>query len=70
MDKFYVKNFILHAVFQSAQHLYEKRKGSGSVPLTNGSGWLKNMRILLFRIPNTAWRANVLAQSSADRFGE
>ncbi len=33
-------NFILQALFQSAQHLYEKREGSGSgpVPLTNGSG--------------------------------
>ncbi len=25
--------FILHALFQSAQHLYEKREGAGSVPL-------------------------------------
>jgi hypothetical protein len=32
-------NFILQALFQSAQHIYEKREGSGSgsVPLTNGS---------------------------------
>ncbi len=31
--------FILQALFQSAQHLYEKKEGSsaGSVPLTNGS---------------------------------
>jgi hypothetical protein len=29
--------FILQALFQSSQHLYEKREGSGSVPLTNGS---------------------------------
>ncbi len=31
-------NFILKAVFQSAQQLYEKREGSGagSIPLTNG----------------------------------
>ncbi len=37
MLKFYG---ILHALFQSAQHLYEKRKGSGAgcVPLTNGAG--------------------------------
>jgi hypothetical protein len=45
---------VLQAIFQSAQHLYEKREGSGaeSVPLTNefGSGRPKNMRI---RIPNT-----------------
>jgi hypothetical protein len=26
------------ALFQSAQHIYEKREGSGSVPLNNGSG--------------------------------
>ncbi len=45
------KNFILQALFQSAQHLYEKREGSRS--LTNGSGRPKNMRI---RIPNTAHR--------------
>ncbi len=29
---------MLQALFQSAQHLFEKREGSGSVPLTNGSG--------------------------------
>ncbi len=28
----------MQALFQSPQHLYEKREGSGSVPLTNGSG--------------------------------
>jgi hypothetical protein len=44
------KIFILQALFQSAQHLYEKREGSGSIPLTNGSGRLKNMRI-----PNTVF---------------
>jgi hypothetical protein len=45
------------ALFQSAHHLYEKRRegsiaGSGSIHLTNGSwsGKPKNMRI---RIPNT-----------------
>jgi hypothetical protein len=47
-----VLNFILQALFQSTQHLYEKREASGagygSVPLTNGSGSgrPKNMRIL------------------------
>jgi hypothetical protein len=44
----FCKNFILQALFQSAQHIYEKRKGSGSgfVPLNNGSGSgrPKNMR--------------------------
>ncbi len=38
-------NFILQAFFQSAQHIYEKREGSGvgcgSVPLTNRSGFWK-----------------------------
>ncbi len=42
---------------QSAQHIYEKRKGSGagSVPLTNGSGSVrpKNMR---FRSPTLSFR--------------
>ncbi len=28
----------LQALFQSAQHIYEKKEGSGSVHLTNGSG--------------------------------
>jgi hypothetical protein len=52
------------ALFKSAQHLYEKREGSGArsepVPLINGSGSgrPKNMRILRnllirIRIPNT-----------------
>jgi hypothetical protein len=38
--KFVSSNFILQPLFQSAQHLYEKRKisGSGSVLVTNGSG--------------------------------
>jgi hypothetical protein len=61
------KNFllksILPALFQFAQHIYEKREGSGSgsesvapVPLTNGSGsWRpQNMRNLRIGIPNTA----------------
>jgi hypothetical protein len=36
----FVLNFILQALFQSDQHIYEKREGSGagSVPLTNGPG--------------------------------
>jgi hypothetical protein len=46
----------LQALFQSAQHLFEKREGSGpgSVPLTNrnGSGRPKNMRS---RISNTVF---------------
>ncbi len=28
----------MQAIFKSAQHIYEKVEGSGSVPLTNGSG--------------------------------
>ncbi len=53
LKKSFVLNFILQVLFQSAQHIYEKREGSGSgaVPLTNGSGRHKNIRI---RIPNTA----------------
>ncbi len=53
--KFFVKilcyNFILQALFQSPQHLYEKREGSGSgsIPWTNGSGYERTMWI---RIPN------------------
>jgi hypothetical protein len=43
--KFCVKNIVLQALFQSAQHIYEKWEGSGS-----GSGRPQNMRI---RIPNT-----------------
>ncbi len=38
--KFCVKNIVLQALFQSAQHIYEKREGSGAgsgtAPLTNG----------------------------------
>jgi hypothetical protein len=40
----------LKALFQSAEHLYEKKKGSGS-EAGSGSGRLKIIRI---RIPNTA----------------
>jgi hypothetical protein len=55
---FLLKFCIKILFFQSAQHLYEKREGSGagsrfgSVPLTNGSGsWRpKNMQILRIRI--------------------
>ncbi len=44
----------MQALFQSAQHLNEKREGSESIPLTNGfgSGRPKNMRI---RIPNAVF---------------
>jgi hypothetical protein len=36
------------------------RAGSGSIPLTSGSGWPKNLWIRWIRIRNTAWRvANV-----------
>ncbi len=57
----------MQALFQFAQHLYEKREGSGSgagsIPLTNGSGFgserPKNMRIrrtwIWLRIPNTVF---------------
>jgi hypothetical protein len=38
--------------FHSAQCFYGKREGSGSASVTNGSGRLKNIRIL--RIRNTA----------------
>ncbi len=33
----FVLNPILQALFQTAQHFLEKREGSGSAPLTNGS---------------------------------
>jgi hypothetical protein len=41
-----------------ASIIYEKREGSGagSIPLTNGFGRPKNMRILRLRIPNNAYR--------------
>ncbi len=42
---------ILQALFQFAQHLYEKREESRSAHLTNGSVWPKSLRIL---IRNTA----------------
>jgi hypothetical protein len=45
-------NFILQALFQSVLHVHlcEKREGSGSIPLTNGSGY---GRPKIIRIPNT-----------------
>jgi membrane protein YdbS with pleckstrin-like domain len=36
--KFLAIIFILNALFQYAQHLYEIREGSGSIPLICGSG--------------------------------
>jgi hypothetical protein len=54
----------LPALFQSAEHIYEKREGfeAGSVPLTNGSGSgrPKNMRIR-FRILISNTAENYLA---------
>ncbi len=56
-------NFIFQLLFQSAQHSYEKREGSGSDPdpylwvVTNGSGCgsgrPKNIQFLRIRIRNT-----------------
>jgi hypothetical protein len=48
-------NFILQPLFQSVRHFFEKREGSGSVLVTNisgyGSGRLNNIRIrILMRI--------------------
>jgi hypothetical protein len=39
-------------------------EGSGSVPLTNGSGWPKNIRIRRIRIRNTGYR--ILSSISQD----
>jgi hypothetical protein len=61
-------HFTLKALFQSAQHLNEKREGSrsgtGSKPLTNGSGsgrpknlWIQLIRI---RIRNTGFKYKML----------
>jgi hypothetical protein len=70
-------NFILQALFLSAQHLYEKREGSrsgaraGSIPLTNRSGSgskrPQNMRIRL-RIPNTGQNADFLLYISEETY--
>jgi hypothetical protein len=52
--KFCVKFYFAGIFFQSAQHIYEKREGSGagsgSAPLTNGSGFGK---------PNTGFFADL-----------
>jgi hypothetical protein len=56
---FAMLKFYLQALFQPAQHIYEKREGSraGSGHLTNKSvsGRPKNKRILRIRIPNTTY---------------
>ncbi len=63
--KFFAKilcyNFILQALFQSAQHLYEEGEGSGRGPDLYlwqmdpyPEGPEKNMRIIRIRIPSTA----------------
>jgi hypothetical protein len=56
--KFCVKMLICRHYFSPLNTIYEKKEGSGSgsVPLTNGSGSgrPKNMRILRNRISNTA----------------
>ncbi len=63
--KNFVLKYFLQALFQSAQHIYEKREGSGSgsVTLTNGSGFgkPKNMRV---RIPNAACMCGILWPTS------
>jgi hypothetical protein len=74
--KLFCLNVILQALFQSAQHIYEKREGSGSgfVPLTNGSGSgrPKNMRILRIRILNTVplltYLLPIVSEVEADRW--
>jgi hypothetical protein len=40
LNTFFCLNVILQSLFQFAQHIYEKREGSGagSATLTNGSG--------------------------------
>ncbi len=52
MAKILCLNFILQALIQSTEHIYEIRKGSGSVPLTNGSGSGGRINIRI-RFPNT-----------------
>ncbi len=55
----FVLKFNFAGLFQFAQHIYEKREGSGSgsAPLTNGSGSgrPKSMRLLRIRIPNNGF---------------
>jgi hypothetical protein len=55
---------ILQALLKSAQHLHEKREGSGSgsVSLTNAYGRPKNLKILLIR--NTANAKSYLAPTN------
>jgi hypothetical protein len=70
LEKFnFCKNFvlklILQALFQSAQHLYEKKEGSGSVPLTNGSRKPKNISLRI-QIPPS----RQLAQASCPCHGK
>jgi hypothetical protein len=77
--KFCVKMIIFRELFQSAQHIYEKREGSGagsgSAPVTNltgsGSRRPKNMWILRIRIPNTGlWRSLSAVRTRASPEGE
>jgi hypothetical protein len=64
----FVLKFFLQVLFQSAEHLYEKRErsgsGAGSVPLTNGSGSgserPKNMWIIRVRIWNPTMYATTI----------
>jgi hypothetical protein len=59
------------SLFQSAQHIYEKREGSGSVPLNIGS-WsgfrrLKNMRIRILNIASQDLFITLAASVSTPR---
>jgi hypothetical protein len=47
-----VLKFYLQALFQSAQHLYEKREGSGSVLQTNGSGSGRRKKMPILQDPD------------------
>jgi hypothetical protein len=55
--KFLYENFILQPLFQSAQHFYEKKEGSGSasgfVLVTNGCGSERLKKVRILRIRNT-----------------
>jgi hypothetical protein len=74
--KFFAKKKILKASYQSAQHLYGKREGSGagsgSIPLTNGSGSgrPKNMWIRWIRIRNTTRNHTTRSPNKNDIFQE